>query len=424
VTRHDVRTAGDDAAKPSVLVPWPAPRDVLNLVDPGLGSRFEVVTPPPGVHDSDPALLVDRVLADPVCSAVEGVFGSQDAGAHLAVTVASRLGLPGPTPERFMRCHDKLASREWQRKLVPEATPGFFALEVAADADGAPGLADLPLPFPLFVKPVTAHLSQLAFIVRDQGELDAVMVRARKELDAITWFDSRLAGRPFRTMIAEELLTGRQVTFEWFMSGGRLTPIGVTDSIMHPNGISFLRFDYPSTLPDPLQSRIVELTERLMAGIGFEGSLFNVEFFVSPDGDLRIIEANGRMASQFAPLVKAVHGVSTYELGFELAAGGSPVLPPARPDLVASSFVLREFAEDAVVRAVPDPADVLERYPHAQVELLVHPGQRLSENEDDEMSHRLALVALAGPTREAVLERYDVARAMLRFELEPVAPGG
>jgi hypothetical protein len=40
------------------------------------------------------------------------------------------------------------------------------------------------------------------------------------------------------------------------------------------------------------------------------------------------------------------------------------------------------------------------------------------------MSHRLALVALAGPTREAVLERYDVARAMLRFELEPVAPGG
>lgn len=424
MTRPDIPTGRHDSARPSVLVPWPALRDELNMVNPGLRSRFEVVTPGPGIHHADPAVLLERVLADPRCSAVDGVFGSQDAGAHLAVMVAGRLGLRGPTPEAFMRCHDKLESREWQRKLVPEATPGFFALDVGADADADPGVADLPLTLPLFVKPVTGHLSQLAFTVRDQGELDAVMARARKELDAITWFDARLAGRPFRTMIAEELLTGRQVTFEGFMSGGRLTPIGVTDSIMHPNGISFLRFDYPSTLPAPLQSRIVELTERLMAGIGFEGSLFNIEFFISPDGDLRIIEANGRMASQFAPLVKAMHGVSTYELQFELAAGGSPVLPPARPDLVASSFVLREFAEDAVVRAVPDPADVLERYPHAQVELLVHRGQRLSENDDDEMSHRLALVALAGPTREAVLERYEVARAMLRFELEPVAPGG
>ena len=219
MSRPGVRTGGHDSARPSVLVPWPTLRDELNLVDPGLRSRFEVVTPGPGMHHADPAVLLERVLADVVCSAVDGVFGSQDAGAHLAVAVASRLGLPGPTPERFMRCHNKLAGREWQRKLVPEATPGFFALVVDADADADPAVADLPLPFPLFVKPVTGHLSQLAFTVRDQGELDAVMARARKELDAITWFDARLAGRPFRTMIAEELLTGRQVTFEGFMSG-------------------------------------------------------------------------------------------------------------------------------------------------------------------------------------------------------------
>ncbi len=39
------------------------------------------------------------------------------------------------------------------------------------------------------------------------------------------------------------------VTFEGFMCGGRMTPIGVTDAVMHPNGISFLRFEYPSALP-------------------------------------------------------------------------------------------------------------------------------------------------------------------------------
>ena len=40
------------------------------------------------------------------------------------------------------------------------------------------------------------------------------------------------------------------------------------------------------------------------------------------------------MASQFGPLVKAVHGVSTYELQLDLVSGGSPDLPPAREDLV------------------------------------------------------------------------------------------
>src|SRR5262249_35999868 len=131
---------------------------------------------------------------------------------------------------------------------------------------------------------------------------------------------------------------------------------------------------------------------------------------------------NGRMASQFGPLVKAVHGVSTYEVQLDLCAGGSPELPPARDDLVASSFVLRTY-EDAVVEAVPDPAVVLERFPHAQVELLVGPGQRLSENDDDVQSHRLALVALAAPNRPALMQRYEEAKRLLPFDLRPLRSG-
>ena len=85
-------------------------------------------------------------------------------------------------------------------------------------------------------------------------------------------------------------------------------------------------------------------------------------------------------------------------------------------------FVLRPYA-DAVVEAVPDPAVVLERFPHAQVELLVRPGQRLSENDHDVASHRLALVALAAPTREAVLARYQDAKRLLPFDLRPITRG-
>ena len=159
---------------------------------------------------------------------------------------------------------------------------------------------------------------------------------------------------------------------------------------------------------------------RLMPALGFDRSLFNIEFFVRPDGSIAIVEVNGRMASQFAPLVKAVHGVSSYELQLELAAGGAPELPPAHDDVVAASFLMRTYEEDALVRSVPDPTAVLERFGHAHVEVLVRPGQRLSENDDDVVSHRLAVIALAGPDRASVLRRYDEAVALMPFELDPL----
>ena len=96
-----------------------------------------------------------------------------------------------------------------------------------------------------------------------------------------------------------------------------------------------------------------------------------------------------------------------------------PELPPARTDLVASSFVLRTYT-DAIVRSVPTHRG-LERFGHAHVEVLVRPGQRLSENDDDTASHRLAVVALAAPDRDAACRRFDEAAALLPFEFEPVA---
>ena len=136
-----------------------------------------------------------------------------------------------------------------------------------------------------------------------------------------------------------------------------------------------------------------------MPALGFDDSLFNIEFFVHADGTAKIVEVNGRMASQFAPLVRAVHGMSSYRIQLELVTGGKPHLPKPRTDMVASSFVLRRYMADGIVESVPDPAAVVERFPGSQVELLVRPGQRLSDNDDDSASHRLAVVAMSGPDR-------------------------
>jgi hypothetical protein len=389
---------------PSLLVLCPGQRDRLNLADERIMERFAVRLAGEPIRPAfDPAGFIDHMAR--FGRPVDGVMGSSDATGHLAAVLAERLGLPGPGRAAFMRCHDKLASRRIQARAVPEATPAFAEVDLDT-ADAQP-----PLPFPFFLKPVSAHLSQLAYTVGSPAEYAAALAEARAHIDAVTAYDRALEGRTFRTLIAEELLDGVLVTFEGYMCGGRMTPIGVTDAVMHPNGISFLRFEYPSALPAEAQAR--------MPALGFDRSLFNIEFFVRPDGSVTIVEVNGRMASQFAPLVKAVHGVSSYELQLEIASGGMPDLPPPRDDLVAASFLIRTY-EDAIVRSVPDPTAVLERFGHAHVEVLVRPGQRLSENDDDVVSHRLAVMALAGSDHASVLRRYDEAAALMPFELDPL----
>ncbi len=397
---------------PSVLVVCPSQRDRLNLADERILDRYALrFAGQPIGPEFGAGTFVDHMIR--FGPAADGIFGSSDATGHIASILADAAGLPGPGREAFMRCHDKLASREIQARAVPESTPAFAAVDLD-DPDVRP-----PLPFPFFVKPIAAHLSQLAYHVRDEAEFAGVIAQARREIDAVTAQDRALEGRPFRTLIAEELLEGSLVTFEGWIQDGRVTPVGVTDAVMHPNGISFLRFEYPSRLPEGPQRAMADVAERLMPALGFRDSMFNIEFFVRPDGRPVIVEVNGRMASQFAPLVHAVHGVSTYEIQLDLCTGRKPDLPPARGDLVTASFLVRTYA-DAVVRSVPDPTTVLERYPHAHVEVLVRPGHRLSENDDDTASHRLAVVALAARDRASLLARFAEAVDLLPFALEPV----
>jgi hypothetical protein len=45
----------------------------------------------------------------------------------------------------------------------------------------------------------------------------------------------------------------------------------------------------------------------------------------------------------------------------------------------------------------------------------------LSDNDDDVASHRLAVVALAAPDRESLLERFRIVEQTLEFGLDPVS---
>jgi hypothetical protein len=383
-----------------LLVVCPQQRDLNAIRAAGLDERYSVRVAGSDLDELeyfDPAAFLDESERLPA----DGVIGTKDQSALLAALLAERRNLPGPSPESLIACQHKPTSREIQRAVAPEATPDFAVL------DGRP-----PFAFPFFVKPVVGRLSQNAYRIDEPGALLDL-----HEIDRYTRRYATIAAlagaRPEAAhgFIAEELLAGAEVTLEGYTHGRKVTTIGITDSVKYPGTLSFERFEYPSALSQERQAELADVADRVLPALGFEDGFFNVEFFVPDKGPAQIIEVNGRIASQFAPLVQGLHGRSTYDALFALACGDDPKWKTGLPEGYGISYVVRVFA-DAYVEAVPEPEEDLE--------VLVRPGLKLSQQGlNDAQSYRLAILYGFGETRAEAVESCRRRAEGLSFRLAP-----
>ena len=383
----------------------------------------EMVAPTPRnvapacVHDE-----IERIVLAGAANNVDAVLSSDDyPGSTLAAIVANRLGLPGTPVAADLLCQHKYFSRLIQRRASPDATPQFALLE--------PGTVP-ELAFPFFIKPVKSFFSVGAFHIDDLHTLRELTPRATlpepffRPLDALL---ERYVGlKPCGSrVLAEGFLAGSQATFEGYAFEGSVHPVGIVDSVMHPGTIAFERFDYPSTLPKSVQSRMAEVAASVMDALGFTHGLFNIEFRYDAALDrLGIVEINPRMASQFADLYEKVDGYSTYSVLLDLALGFRPsLLKRAGRHAAASSCVLRTF-EDARVLSCPSKEEVqkiLDVYPDARVEVLAEAGDLLSEQLQDGCSFRYAIVNIGGQNRGDVSQNFNWCRERLTFCFERAA---
>ncbi len=382
----------------------------------------------PGAFDAD------RFIAEAVehlsAIGVDGVTSSGDyPGCLVAAFIARELGLPGPAPESVLRCSHKYYARLAQQAAVPEATPRFELIDPDAfDQDS------LTLSFPLFVKPVKSWFSQYARRVDTFDQLRRFVDSPRLRAHLATFvrpFDqllARFSGFTYHGgyMLAEEVLSGHQVTLEGFVQRGVMRVVGIVDSLMYRDTLSFKRFNYPSALNPRVARRMAVIAERVIAHIGFDDGLFNIELFYDERTDgVHIVEINPRMCAQFADLMQSVNGTNTYEVLLAVAAGTEP--PALRRHArfrVATSYVLRSFG-DATVAASPDPAKILaikERFPVTLFTTSYRSGQRLSEvdYESDGYSYRYAVVNVAGIDRATLERDLGAVRRRLGYRLAPV----
>lgn len=361
----------------------------------------------------DALAFVDRVArrhAD-----VDAVTTSDEQfGPFIAALIAQRLGLPHSPIESVLRVQHKFHARGAFERIAPEANGRFGLLRRDFRTP-----ADVPLPFPFYVKPVKAAFSVLARRVDSFEELArhtrfgafeaAIIERLVRPFADVMRAHSSLREDPF-SMVCEEIARGAQVTANGYVREGRAVMLGTVDSIMYPGTDHFRRFQYPSSLPAEDLARIDALAARVVEGIGLRHGMFNVELRLDPrTGGLALIEINPRAAGQFYDLFERVDGYSLFEALLALECGEEPVIRTrAGRERHAASFVLRDLAGAGLPR-MPGAAEIGRlRARHADGRLMIYPkrGADLAREMKWLGSYRYGVFNTGGDSVEEMEERF------------------
>ena len=345
----------------------------------------------------------------------------------LVPILCERLGLPSAPLAAVVKCEHKYWSRLEQQKVV-DAHPSFGLV----DLEGKPELPD-HLRLPVWLKPVKSFSSDLAFKVTDRAEFEHAVDSIRQGIGKV--------GKPFdelleyldlppeiaevggQACLAEEAVSGMQATVEGYSVDGHVHAYGVIDSINYEGTSSFLRYQYPSQLPEAVQRRLIDTSVRLIEQIGLDPSTFNIEYFWDPDTDaINVIEVNPRLSQSHARLFEAVDGVPNHQCMVHLALGEDPRLPYRQGEYrIAGKWFYRRFT-DGVVRRVPT-ADEIEKIqqdiPGVTIDVVPAEGDRLSEMPgQDSYSYELADIFIGAHDEADLKDRYQRCVEALDFEFE------
>jgi hypothetical protein len=141
------------------------------------------------------------------------------------------------------------------------------------------------------------------------------------------------------------------------------------------------------------------------------------------NNDVKIIEVNPRMASQFADFYEKVDGKSSYEYACDIALGNIPQVQRNQgPFAVAISFVLRCLINKKVLH-VPTQQEI-ERatkvFPDLRLYCFITPGMTLADTLQDGYSFRYALVHLGGKDVDDAKKRFVQCMKLLKFNFKDI----
>ncbi|MFG2892504.1 ATP-grasp domain-containing protein [Streptomyces sp. NPDC048248] len=366
---------------------------------------------------------------------IDAIVGYWDFPVSTLIPMLSeRYGTTSTSLESVVKCEHKYWSRLEQQKVIDEH-PRFGRVDLHAEEPEPPE----GVRFPMWLKPALSYSSELAFGVKNEEEFREAVAEIRAGISRVGRpFDyileqlklpEEMAGIGGEVCLAEEALSGIQVAVEGYVHNGEVTVYGALDSINYPDSSSFMRHQYPSSLPEPVVRRLKDVSKRVMRQIGMDSATFSIEYFYDPRTDeINLLEINPRHSQSHAELFEYVDGVPNHHCMVSLALGDDPSLPDrAGPYRAAAKWYHRWFA-DGVVHGVPDALEIerIEReIPGVRVEVVPQEGQRLSElSGQDSYSYELAHIFTGGDSEEDLRAKFDRCVAALNLSFDQTSPGG
>lgn len=350
--------------------------------------------------------------------------------------VLRRVGLPCASLESVLKCEHKYWARLEQQAAIPEFTPRFQAVDPFAE--NTFGLIELDFPF--WLKPVKSFGSHLGFRITSEADFKHAIEITRKKI--------RRLGEPFNVIlghadlpeairrvdgnhcIAEEIVPGKQCGLEGYVLNGRARIHGVVDCVKDRPGLSFTRYELPSTWPREIRRRMIEAACRFLDHIGYDNQPFGIELFWNEETDeIKVLEVNTRISQSHSDQFIKVAGVSNHQVAIDVALGREPDFSlEDGPYRCAAKFLLRKYA-DAIVERIPtrEEIDALKkRFPDSDIAIVVEEGMQLSQLHDqDSYSYEIANVFLGAQNQHELLEKYHVLARLLDFRFsDGKAPEG
>ena len=367
----------------------------------------------PGFEYADKSLVISTYDASKIASTltelnsltpIDGVI-AMCADVPLSVaTAAQALDLPGLTPTDAQALADKYLMKE-KLSAANIAIPKYFALTTEAEL---PTIAT-ELGFPFVIKPVDSRGARGVQLIDNENQFKESFQLA---------LDESTSG----VVIAEEYISGPQISTETLIENGRCYTIGFSDRnyewleqtkpFMIENG-----GDAPSFLNDEEQKQICELAEKASIALGITHGTSKGDMVLSSQGP-KVIEMAGRLSGGFfathqIPLSTGVNFIrSAIKLALKVPLEKSDYEVKHRKP-VAIRYLTSNPGKLSTISGV----EAAKNMPGiVEIDIQVSPGQQVSPlaNHTTRLGHALA----TGETKQIAIDNANSALASLSISYE------
>jgi biotin carboxylase len=272
-------------------------------------------------------------------------------------------------------------------------------------------------PGPAILKPADRVGSLGAYVLRSAHEVEAVWAQCVAECRTL---DVSVSGpdRPTQVrMLVERFVQGREYSVELLVSAGRTLFGNVTETELYPGPRPVERGKLtPADIPEELETRLRELTERVVRAVGFGTGLVCCEWIVEA-GTPYLLECAGRLpGDRMVDLIEWAYDTELFRAYWNLHKGETPT--PPLPRRAGRSAAIRFLhAGPGVVESVGGLKEAYAVPDVIHCGFLVEPGTRVHELRLSMDCHAFAISCAATPG-EAV-RRAEEAIGRLRITMQP-----